>query len=833
MGRLVRLQVVLFTALLALNCGDDSNDVIVIGAGGNAAAGTPGSGGVGQSGGSVSDPSGGSSGVPAVGGGAGSDSGGSAGSSAVAGQGGVAGTAGGSEGAGGTTPTVSSCCYVHDEPGCDNPTLENCVCQSNNICCDDTWNSYCVQLATLFTCSALSNCPPPGTGGSGGAGGSGGVGGAGGSGGASGGSGGSGGGTVDDFLEKAGPKLSVSGHVCAIWGTTLKCWGDNEHRQLAYNGPNALMPVVVPGEWAAVAAGSQFTCGIKTDLSLWCWGYNQYGRLGRGTTTATSSETPTKVGTASYFRVAASDSNACGLRTDGTIWCWGYGDHRLLGTDQPDTGTPVQVGVGTTFQMLDMAIAQATAITTAGTLWTWGWNSSSYRTAFAYPSSANPLSVTQASPAGYYWMIRNGSSPLRVSSWNNPPVSDPSIPSSVIEIEAGYVPGNRATCVITTSGDLLCHGTNQYGEAGDGKWTSDSIADSIVPWAPILGPQGNWTDVERPSLTGCARDSDDVVWCWGYNYDGELGDGTTVNRSIPWPVGEPAPPVSCEDGIANGTETIVDCGGPDCPACPTCGDGIANGDETGIDCGGPTCAARCPAGQGCETAADCGCTSAVPGACADACPVDVCEPWCLDVDGDGFGNSGDSCLSTDCDDGDSDWHVRCWVRDLFSGVPGTATVTATIEKDDQKCPVVYPGFCLAQYEPPCFEADSTQAVTLDLTLNPDGSLVIEAPVHDTCGPMQVGTVVDVNGVPTGEQVATSYPVPMPAKIVYYSPTQTDQCRVDQFNNDINIQNDLLVSLPGEDIWIQQDCLTLYTVWPLGEPVTLFDIRRWTTKVKPQ
>ncbi len=48
---------------------------------------------------------------------------------------------------------------------------------------------------------------------------------------------------------------------------------------------------------------------------------------------------------------------------------------------------------------------------------------------------------------------------------------------------------------------------------------------------------------------------------------------------------------TCSDGVQNGNETGVDCGGPDCPACPTCSDGVQNGNETGIDCGGPDCPA--------------------------------------------------------------------------------------------------------------------------------------------------------------------------------------------------------------------------------------------------
>ena len=86
---------------------------------------------------------------------------------------------------------------------------------------------------------------------------------------------------------------------------------------------------------------------------------------------------------------------------------------------------------------------------------------------------------------------------------------------------------------------------------------------------------------------------------------------------------------TCADGVMNGTETGIDCGGT-CPACPTCTDGLLNGPETGIDCGG-TCPADCLDGQGCVGAGDC-----VSGACS----AGVC------VCGDGLTNNGES--GTDC-----------------------------------------------------------------------------------------------------------------------------------------------------------------------------------------
>lgn len=77
-------------------------------------------------------------------------------------------------------------------------------------------------------------------------------------------------------------------------------------------------------------------------------------------------------------------------------------------------------------------------------------------------------------------------------------------------------------------------------------------------------------------------------------------------------------PPTCTDGVMNGNETGVDCGGPDCPACPTCNDGIMNGNETGIDCGGsctpcvtpPTCSDGIMNGD--ETGVDCGGSNCAP-----------------------------------------------------------------------------------------------------------------------------------------------------------------------------------------------------------------------------
>ncbi len=105
---------------------------------------------------------------------------------------------------------------------------------------------------------------------------------------------------------------------------------------------------------------------------------------------------------------------------------------------------------------------------------------------------------------------------------------------------------------------------------------------------------------------------------------------------------------SCDDGIQNGSETGVDCGGPDCPACPTCDDGIQNGSETGVDCGGPDCPAceTCDDGiqNGSETGVDCG---------GPDCPAcETCDDGIQNGSETGVDCGGPDCPACEtCDDG--------------------------------------------------------------------------------------------------------------------------------------------------------------------------------------
>ncbi len=122
---------------------------------------------------------------------------------------------------------------------------------------------------------------------------------------------------------------------------------------------------------------------------------------------------------------------------------------------------------------------------------------------------------------------------------------------------------------------------------------------------------------------------------------GEFGSSETKNFCVGG--GDETP--TCTDGIQNGDETGVDCGGPDCPSCPTCTDGIQNGDETGVDCGGTLCPS-CPSctdgiQNGDETGVDCG------GPDCPSCPT--CDDGIQNGDETGVDCGGPDC--EDCDTG--------------------------------------------------------------------------------------------------------------------------------------------------------------------------------------
>lgn len=176
-------------------------------------------------------------------------------------------------------------------------------------------------------------------------------------------------------------EIAVSDHACAIQSTgALWCWGRNDVGQLG-NGASG-SPVLAPtspiaGTWLHVAvthygaSGLSMTCAIKADHTLWCWGTDQL-------TMSIQHTSPTQVGSDDHWAqitmapvqtsLVIQGVEVCGIKTDGTLWCWGVFSGN--GT-APNSPTPVRVGTATDWKSV-AAGTETCAIKTGGTLWCWG-----------------------------------------------------------------------------------------------------------------------------------------------------------------------------------------------------------------------------------------------------------------------------------------------------------------------------------------------------------------------------------------------------------------------------------------------------------------------------
>lgn len=290
-------------------------------------------------------------------------------------------------------------------------------------------------------------------------------------------------------------------HTCAL--TTnggVKCWGWNGYGQLG-NGTttDSLTPVDVTGlssGVASISAGDAHTCATLTTGAAKCWGDNRFGQLGDGTTTPQS--TPTDVsGLASGVKsISAGDRYSCAVTQTGGAKCWGVNGTGALGDGTIETRlSPTDVsGLTTGVKAIDAGYAHTCVVTTAGGAKCWGYN--------------------------YSGQLGDGTTNTRFV-----PVDVLGLGSGVASIETGVA----HTCALTSAGAVSCWGDNEIGQLGDGRrdmhhHPTASIFSHLASGVHAITAGGDHN---------CAVLSDGSIRCWGANSNGQLGDGTTTNRSTP------------------------------------------------------------------------------------------------------------------------------------------------------------------------------------------------------------------------------------------------------------------------------------------------------------
>jgi alpha-tubulin suppressor-like RCC1 family protein len=131
-----------------------------------------------------------------------------------------------------------------------------------------------------------------------------------------------------------------SNHACALRADgAVLCWGGNQYGQVGSDTSGGVLPPTVvsgfgPGAGViAIAAGNEHTCAVKSDQAVYCWGRNTNGALGDGT--ASNRDVPTLVTSlgagSGAAGVSAGSGYTCAVRYDGATFCWGYNGFGQLG----------------------------------------------------------------------------------------------------------------------------------------------------------------------------------------------------------------------------------------------------------------------------------------------------------------------------------------------------------------------------------------------------------------------------------------------------------------------------------------------------------------------
>jgi alpha-tubulin suppressor-like RCC1 family protein len=305
----------------------------------------------------------------------------------------------------------------------------------------------------------------------------------------------------------AGPVTAIAAggyHTCAIIsGGAVICWGQNSSGQLGngatINSPSPVAVIGIAGA-TAITAGYDYTC-VLIGAGAQCWGDDTYGQLGNGFSgPGAISSTPAAVsGLAGAAAISASFDHTCALISGGTVQCWGRNKYGQLGNGTiNDSPTPVGVSAsGTTFKFIAAGAQHTCAIAAAGSVFCWGDGS--------LGQMGNNTTITA------------NSLPVQVNSVSN-----------ASRLSAGGYSDTGHTCALTTAGAVLCWGSNDFGQAGNG-----SVAHSQS--TPVTSLASGVSAIAVGVNHSCALMSDQTVRCWGSDSSGQLGDGVNSISTMPVP----------------------------------------------------------------------------------------------------------------------------------------------------------------------------------------------------------------------------------------------------------------------------------------------------------
>ncbi|WP_029126508.1 RCC1 domain-containing protein [Salinispora oceanensis] len=353
---------------------------------------------------------------------------------------------------------------------------------------------------------------------------------------------------------------------------TLLAWGENNDGELGDGTTtNRSTPVntnLPPGtEATAIAATGDHSLALTSTGTVLAWGENLDGQLGDGTTTRRS--TPVNVdlppGTEATA-IAAGDDHSLALTSTGTVLAWGDNSEGQLGDGTTtNSSTPVNVDLppGTEVTAIAGGDDHSLALTSTGTVLAWGENNDGELGDGTTTSKSTPVNVNLPAGVTITAIAAHGDHSLALTStdavlaWGanfggqlgDGTTTNRSAPVNV-NLPAGVTitaiaAGDEHSLALTPTGTVLTWGDNSEGQLGDGTTTNRSTPVNVNLPAGVTV-----TTITGGNLYSLAVTSTGALLAWGANFGGQLGDGTTTNRSTP--VNVDLPPGTIITAVAAG-----------------------------------------------------------------------------------------------------------------------------------------------------------------------------------------------------------------------------------------------------------------------------------------
>jgi alpha-tubulin suppressor-like RCC1 family protein len=282
-----------------------------------------------------------------------------------------------------------------------------------------------------------------------------------------------------------------------IWGWGWNFYGELDNNTTSFDPQPSPVQIGAVNTWTSVAAGWYLSGGVRSTNTLWMWGRGSSGGIGNNSTLNRSAIT--QVTGTTWSKIAIGESHVMAIKSDGTLWSWGANNLGQLGLgNTTNRSSPVQIGSDTNWSSISCGSSYSFAIKTNGTLWAWGSND------FGQLGLGNTTNI---------------SSPVQIGSDTNW--------SKICDMGSFSY---QNTLAIKTTGTLWAWGNNQFGQLGLGDTTNRS--------SPVqIGSDTNWSDGAMSDAHAIAVKSTGTLWSWGLNDAGQLGLGDTTNRSSPVQIG--------------------------------------------------------------------------------------------------------------------------------------------------------------------------------------------------------------------------------------------------------------------------------------------------------